>query len=147
MDTITFVEILAGISVIQFIASKWIIARINESIRHEYEKKLEEYKFEIVQREQASKISELFAMWFKYGGREDELLDVDSKRNHFEKLNKLTCELAIWVKNENLVKEIMSRLHNDKDALHYKEIIIKMREYILGDKCKELRADNLIHFV
>ncbi len=146
MDTTTFVEILAGISVVQFIASKWIIARINESIRHEYEKKLEEYKFEIVQREQASKIGELFAKWIKYKGKEKETLNDELGREHFEKLNKLVCELAIWIKDENLVREIMRTLSLDKDAHNYKEIVIKMREYILGKRCKELKASELIHF-
>ena len=49
----------------------------------------EDYKFDILKRQQAEKIAELFAKWIKYG-EGIKNLSLDEKRDYFEKLNQLT---------------------------------------------------------
>jgi hypothetical protein len=41
--------------------SFWLKARIESSIKHEYDKKLEAFRFEMKAREQAAKVAELFS--------------------------------------------------------------------------------------
>ena len=52
----------------------------------------------------------------------------------------------MWIPDEKLVKKIMDRLANKSKALSIKKIIIEMREFILQNKSKELKSDDLVHF-
>jgi len=106
---VVLIPLWAGI---QYLIAIWIKSRLEHIIKHEYDKKLEEFRFDIYQREQAVGIAKLFAKWAKYSGKEDELLDEYQKADHFEELNRLNWELAIWVPNEEIVKKINKRLIN-----------------------------------
>lgn len=107
--------------------------------------KVEEYKFNIYQRKQAEKVAELFAKWIKYNGKEDELLNEEQKRDHFEGLNRLAWELAMWIPDEKIVKKIMGKLCHKSDT-DIKQIILEIRELILNKKSKELKWEELVHF-
>lgn len=130
---------------IQWCISIWIKSRLEKSIEHEYNKKLEEFKFSISVRAQAAEAAKLFAKYIKYNAREDEVLNEDKRRDHFEELNKLNWELAIWIPKEEIVKKI-NEVFLRKPGADIKQIIIEIREVILGEKCKVLKAGDLVHF-
>src|SRR3989344_6548249 len=98
-------------------------------ISYYFAEKTENYKFELLKREQAAKVAELFAFWLRC---DDDVLKEFTKkerRDHVEKLNRLTWELAIWIPDENLVRDIMYRLsHNSRKDI--KEIILSIRKQI-----------------
>ncbi len=50
------VAILCGIGAIQFVATTWLKARLEASIKSEKDRILEDYKYDIRVREQASKV-------------------------------------------------------------------------------------------
>jgi uncharacterized membrane protein YdjX (TVP38/TMEM64 family) len=60
----TFFATLAGTSiagaVVAFLARTLIETRVKESVRHECDKKLEEFKFDVRKREQSALVAALF---------------------------------------------------------------------------------------
>jgi hypothetical protein len=114
-------------------------------ISYYFAEKTENYKFELLKMEQAAKVAELFAFWLKC---DDEVLKEftnKERRDHCERLNKLTWELTIWIPDEKLVEDIMNRLSNNsrKDI---KEIILSIREQIQKKKSKRLKWGDLVSF-
>ena len=139
------ISILA-MAVIQFLLSKWISYRLEKSISHEYEKKLEDYRFSILQREQAAKIASLFSKWAKYSGKENEVLKKHELSDYYEEITRMSYELSLWITDEDLVIKIMDRLMNKKDALKIEDVLIKIREHILGKKNQKITAENIVHW-
>lgn len=117
-------------------------------ISHFFAKKIEDYRFSLLKKEQALKVAELFALWMKC---DDEVLDkfsTEERRNHCEKLNKLTWELAIWIPDEKIVKSIMEKLSHSPEAskADIKEIILQSRELIQKRRSKILKWTDLVRF-
>lgn len=139
MDTLI---IIVGISITQFLFSIWIKSRLENSIRHEYDKQLEDYKEMYFKREQSSKISALLATWISKLENETP----KDKSLRFKKLNQLSFELALWIPDEILLKELMKRLSNDPEAQDIKDILLYCRELIQDRKNKDIKAGDLVHF-
>ncbi len=137
----TFI-ILAGISIIQFLFGIWLKSRLENSIRHEYDKQLEDYKEMYFKREQSSKISTLLATWISKPADETP----KDKALRFKKLNQLSFELALWIPDEILLKELMKRLSNNPEAQGTKDILLYCRELIQDKKNKDIKAGDLVHF-
>ncbi len=150
---ITIPQLLSGTLIIaillgglQFLLSNWFKTRIEKSIQHEYDKKLEDYRFSILQREQAAKIASFFARWAKYSAKEKTLLKGKELYDYYEELTRMSYELSLWIPDENLVKKIMSRLQLREGAPEVKELLIEIREHILHKKTKTLKAGEIIHW-
>lgn len=131
---------------IQLCLAIWIKARLEKSIQHEYDKKLEDYRFSILQREQAAKIATFFARWAKYSAKEKAILNKKEMHDYYEDLTRMSYELSLWIPDEKLVKKIMSRLELKEGAPEVKELLIEIREHILGKKTKTLKAGEIIHW-
>jgi hypothetical protein len=58
----------------------------------------------------------------------------------------MSFELSIWLKDEELLKKIYSRFTNQIDAPKPKELLIGIREIILGKKPKKLKAGDIVHW-
>jgi hypothetical protein len=114
-------------------------------ISYYFGEKTENYKFELLKREQAVKAAELFACWMKCDDAVLESFTEEERRNHCEKLNKLTWELAIWNPDEKIVKNIMDRLsHNSRQDI--KEIILSIRQQVQKSDVKKLKWEDLVYF-
>lgn len=116
---------------------------IGALLNHFSVKKIES---ESLQKVQAAKIAEFFAKWAKYNAKEKEVLDKTQLYDYYEELTKMSYELSLWVKDEKLLKKIMSRLINKDTALQVKQLLIEVRELILDKAPKELTADDLVHW-
>jgi hypothetical protein len=127
------VIILIGIGVLQFLLANWIKSRIEQSIRHEYDKKLEDYKFSQLQRQKAESIANLFAFWIKYRGNENTLLSKKDQFEYYENLNRMSIELALWIKDVSLLNDIMTRLQNNPEAKSVHQLVGEVRKLILND--------------
>lgn len=134
------------IAALQFLLSNWIRIRLEKLISHEYERKLEDYRFSIVQREQAAKIATLFSKWAQYKGKEKDYLNEKELLEYYGEITKISYELSLWITDEDLVIEVMDRLILKKGAPTTKEVLIKIREHILGKKNKKINADNIVHW-
>jgi hypothetical protein len=116
---------------LQVLIAFWLRARLEASIKHEYDRVLEEIKYDVRVREQAASIAELFAEW-----NSDP---VDRKR-----LNQLTWEASLWLPTD-IVRDVSRRLSNSVEAKDVKDILLSVRA-LLQKKTDDLKASELVHF-
>jgi len=118
----------------QFLLANWIRVRLEQSIQHEYAKKIENYKFSQVERQKAEMIATFFAKWIKYRGKERYFLDDKELINYYEELNKMSLEMTLWIKDEQVLNEIMSRTQLKDGVGDIFSITTKIRKLILDLK-------------
>jgi hypothetical protein len=138
--------LIISFGIIQFLSTLWIKARLEKSIQHEYDKKIEDYRFSIIQREQAAKIATFLARWGKYSGRESKILNVKELHDYHEDITRMSYELSLWITDEELLKKIRDRLLNKKQSVSVQQLIIDIRELILGKKNKSLSANDIVYW-
>jgi hypothetical protein len=123
--------IILAWAALQFLAAEWIKARLSKSIEHEYQRKLEEYRYDIKVREQAARVAEYLSLR-------------NSDKNDVFLMNKLSWELALWLPAE-IYQKMAHVVVNNPDAQKYKELIIEVRRLLLKDSNDKLTWDNIIH--
>ncbi len=99
-----------------------------------FNKKIENYRLEQIQRQKAELVAKLIAKWIKYRGNEKELLRPKERVEYYEELTQLSFELSLWLKDELLLKEIMKCLQNDPGSKKFWDLIVMTRDYILDTK-------------
>jgi hypothetical protein len=129
--------------IIQFLLSNWIKSRLEKSIEHEYAKKLEDYKFTQLQRQKAEMIANFFAKWIKYRGKEREFLNDKELIDYYEELNNMSLELCLWIKNEEVLNEIMARTQLKDGSGNIWSITGKVRKLILDIKDDSFDSNNI----
>jgi hypothetical protein len=130
----TFSQLLTAIvsiGTLQALVSIWLKGRLEASLKHEYDRKLEDLKFEIRQREQAAMIAELLAEWV-------------SKPMDTKHLNRLTWEASIWLP-ERIARDLCATLNHQPASKSYKDLIVEVRKILKGDQ-DGLTADQVIDF-
>lgn len=150
---ISIVQLLSGslllailLGVIQFLLANWIRTRLEQSIQHEYAKKLEAYKFSQVERQKAEMIATFFAKWIKYRGKEREFLTDKELIDYYEELNKLSFELTLWIKDEEVLNEIMNRTQLKDGVGDIFSIITRIRKLILDIKNDKFDYKNITNW-
>ena len=118
-------------AVLAFLSGEWLKYRLEHSISHEYDRKLEEMKYEMRKREQAARVAKLLAMSF----------DPETKPREF---NELAWELSLWLPKD-LVWEITKCLCGESTAKNPKEILIEIRKVLNGGEDDGLEAGQLVH--
>jgi hypothetical protein len=115
------------VPVLQFIISKWFMARL----KHDFDRKLEDYRSEIRRREQAARVAKLLALSYR----------PDAKPHEF---NELAWELSLWLPPE-LVRELSRCLCGADGAMSPKDILIAIRKLLLQNASDDLTADQIVH--
>ena len=126
------IPVVAFLIFIGWLLKEWIGVRIDKSIQHEYDKKLEEYKFSQLQREKAELVAKLFAHWIKYRGEEEQFLNKEQLINYYEELNQMSLEVSLWMKDTEILNKIMDRLEMKENAETVHKIAGEVRTLILG---------------
>jgi predicted transcriptional regulator len=109
----------------------WVKASIEGAVKHQWDRDLEEFKFEMRRREQAAMIAELLAEW-------------DSKSNDRKRLNQLVLEANLWLP-ESIARELNRVLSYHSDAKSSKELVIDIRHLLQGEK-DSLLANEIVYF-
>lgn len=150
---ITIGQILFGSSVItivlgiiQFLLANWIKIRLEQSIQHEYDKKLEDYKFSQLERQKAEMIATFFAKWIKYRGKERDFLNDKELIDYYEELNRMSLEITLWIKDEEVLNEIMSRTQLKDGVGDIFSITTKIRKLILNLKNDKFDYKNITNW-
>ncbi|HEY7636993.1 MAG TPA: hypothetical protein VH763_15695 [Gemmatimonadales bacterium] len=121
----------ALIAITQIIATSWLKARFESSIRQVYDKRLEDFRLQFKQREQAAVIAELLAEWSS--GQYDP-----------KKLNRLVWEASLWLPAET-VTELTKVVRNSPDARPVKQLLVEVRSHIKG-KRDGIGPSQIVHF-
>ena len=147
---ITLPQILLGSSVlvvlsgvIQWLLANWIKIRLEQSIQHEYAKKLEDYRFSQIQRQKAEIIASFFAKWIKYRGKEKDFLTDKDLINYYEELNRMSLEISLWMKDKKVLSEIMSRTQLKDGSGNIRSITGRVRKLILDIKHDSFDPKNI----
>jgi hypothetical protein len=130
----TFLAAIAGTSIagaiVAFLAKTWIEMRLKESIKHEYDQKLEQFKQELeasyLEKQKIELVSELIAEWMANPPGE-----IFSKE-YRTRLNRLSFQASLWLPTE-LAIELSKRLQNKPDAKTSWELILVARRLLTGD--------------
>lgn len=143
LTLLDFLAVVAGSGGMQWLVSKWLEARLQasiqheydkkmEAIRHEYERRMEDYRNGVRIREQAARVVDLL-VHAHYATAPDP-----------EKFNRLAWELSLWLPAE-LVWELTRLLCNDPGAKHPKEILVAVRRILLQDANDKLEPAQIVH--
>lgn len=159
-----YVVIVSLNAILTAVVSWWIKSRLEQSIKHEYAKKLaeynrpiseqletyksvlntfvnsqlEEYKFEIRKREQATKIVELFAL--VYSG----VPTTSDETTYLADINRRVWELSLWLP-AGIVRGLSTSLTGVKGEKDPKQTLIEIRKVLLGEN-DDLKAEEIVHF-
>lgn len=123
------------ISLIQILCALWIKARLEGSIKHSYDKKLEDYRYEIKIRDQASKVAEYMEL--------ARHLKMDSPVEAYERANRLSWELAMWLPSE-IYKCMAEALVNPSETNNPLEVVVAVRQLLLRDNAGDLNSNNIM---
>lgn len=134
---------LAG--VLQWLLAEWLKARLQASLKHEYDKKLEsikadlskaleDYRAEIRRREEAAKVAEILA---------NEFSENDASRS----FNKLAWEIVLSMPPE-VVATFAKCIQTGGFEVNPKDLVVQLRGVFLGktdsiDKALVLHKGNL----
>jgi hypothetical protein len=124
--------IVIGIALFQFLAAVWLKARLTESIKHEYAKQLEDYKFQQKIRERADAIAELLAR-YHYG---------DGKTP--EEFMERAWSLYLWLPPDIARGLTVHLVEAKKSRTLPNELLIKVRKLLLGE-VDDLRPEQIVH--
>jgi hypothetical protein len=130
----TLAELGTGIlslGTLQFLTALWLKTRLEVTLKHAFDRRLEELKFEIRQREKAAMIAELLSEWVAN--------PCDKKR-----LNQLTWEATLWLP-EGAARDLCRTLNHQGGAKSSKELLTEVRKILKGAD-DGLKAEEIIHF-
>jgi hypothetical protein len=130
----TFFAALAGTSiagtVVVFLTKTWIETRLKESIKHEYDQKLEQFKQALensrLEKQKIELVSELIAEWM--ANPPGEIFSKDYRT----RLNRLSFQASLWLPSA-LAIELSKRLQNKPDAKTSWELVLFARRLLTGD--------------
>jgi hypothetical protein len=128
-EIFSIVTILAGV---QAVLAWWMQARITGSIKHEYDKKLEDFKQDHLRREKAAVIAEFLAEWTHLKGN-------DTKR-----LNQLLWELTLYLPS-SLVKDVKSMSTNAPGCKTAPDVLVAARNHLLNG-LDPIQKEDVTHF-
>ncbi len=124
-----------ALAALQFAIGTWLKSRLEGSINHEYDKRLEEFKFQMKVREQAARVAEYMA--------HASQLKADSPAQDYEKANRMALELAMWLPADTY-KHLGPAMANPSKQANPSTVAIDVRRILLGDKAGDLTSENVL---
>jgi hypothetical protein len=120
---------------LQFLSGLWIKARLEGSIKYNYDKKLEQFRYEIKIREQAAKVAEYMEL--------ARNLRENSPESDYQKANRLAWELAMWLPSPVYKRMAESLLRPNKEN-NPLEVVVDVRRLLLGENAGNLASNNIL---
>ena len=138
------IVLIVLVPLVQWMLAIWIRARLEKSIQHEYDKKIEDYKFSQTKRQKAEIIAKLFARWIKYSGKEQNFLDKKGLLDYYEELNQMSLELSLWIQDKRILNDIMATFNQVKESKDVRSLTGQIRKIILEDNEDSFNPQNII---
>lgn len=110
-----------------------------------YEKKRDDHRKKV---EQMEIIAELLATWARYPTNDhiSRILSIREEREFFNLLNSLSYKASIWVPNKELLLDLKRTLTHGRNALSPKDLIVKIRKEIQGEKGEDITPGDIVTF-
>lgn len=106
----------AILAILQVLATMWLKARLEGSIKHEYDVSLEKLRRDLDRRERAAAIAALFAEWV-------------APDRSLKELNRLAWEASLWLP-ASIANDVNRRLSNAPDAPQVQDILVEVRSLL-----------------
>jgi hypothetical protein len=119
MTTPEIATIILALAAVQALLAWWIQARLTSSIKHEYDRELEEFKRNQLLKDKAAVVAEFLAEWTHIQG-------TDTKR-----LNQLLWELSLYLP-ANLVRDVKSMISNTPNGKTAPQVLVDIRRHLLN---------------
>lgn len=113
----------------QFVASTWLKATIENSIKAKYD-------IELKAKERAEKVAEYMAL--------ARMLKETSSGENYQKANRLSWELAMWLPSD-IYKSMGRALSKPDGEFNPLSIVIAVRKELLGNRAGDLTQEQIIH--
>jgi len=136
--------IIVAFGIIQFLISTWVKTKIENSIKLESDKKLENYKNSKLQREKAALVAKLFSKWIKYSPHGTSHLSDKDLYDYYEELNRMSLELSLWLKDDKLLSEIMCALNWKKGSKDIRALTGEVRKLILDIENDKFNPQSIV---
>ena len=127
---------IAGFAAVQFVLGAWFKSRLDASIKAEKDRLMEEYKYQIKTREQATKVAEYFSYYFR--------LKPDSPEVDYRKANQLAWELALWLP-EDIYRRVTKAVVNNSRENNIFTALISVRGLLLKEPGQLTHDDIPLH--
>ena len=127
---------IAGFAAVQFVLGAWFKSRLDASIKAEKDQLMEDYKYQIRAREQASKVAEYFSYYFR--------LKPDSSDADYRKANQLIWELALWLP-EDVYRHVTKAAANNSAEHNIFSALVSVRSLLLKAPGNLTQDDILFH--
>ncbi|WP_180075700.1 hypothetical protein [Acinetobacter sp. YH12106] len=127
-QSIAFLGVFFGLSIVSsvlvllgvWLGREWLLIRLKDSIKHEYDKKLEEYKYEVEKRKKAEMVARLLAHWLSLPEQQEEL-------------NRLTFECFLWLPDD-IAQDLSSLLaHERENEVCVRSVLNKIRKHLSSE--------------
>jgi hypothetical protein len=128
---ITLVTSGAFTTLLYFLISEKIKAQIQYSTKITYDRLVEDYKYDQLQRQKAALVAELLAEW-------------TSKPDDLKRLNQLTFEAFVWLPKETALR-LSDLLSHEQGASSIRDILAEVRTILLGVD-ETIPASSIIFF-
>ncbi len=137
--TLGLSEVSLGIilfAALQYLVSLLISERLKTSLQKEHSAFLENLKWELKVREQATRVAEYLAI--------ARNLKEDSPDLDYRKANQLSWELAMWLP-ENIYKEMVSAITTPSVDTNELTTVVSVRSLLLKEKAGNLTSEDIVH--
>lgn len=114
-----------------FLLKKSLETRLTYSVKHEYDRLLEEFKQQQEVRIKSEVVAELLAEWIK------------SEPDH-DRLNHLSFQLYLWLP-EDIYLALSEVLTHTSNSENLRSILYNVRVHLLGE-CDRLKPHNVVVF-
>lgn len=116
---------------------------IGGCISYYFTERTEDYKFLVSKRDKIANIASFFSLWIKYRGHEQRWLEGKDLIEYYQELTKMSFELALWVDDEDLLKDVMRRLKNEDGSEQTVDLLLKVKKLISKNKESKLKAEDI----
>jgi hypothetical protein len=112
-------------------------------IAYYFTERTEDYKFLVSKRDKIANIASFFSLWIKYRGHEGKWLKGEELVEYYQELTRMSFELALWVDDEELLKDVMKRLKNEDGSQQTVELLLKVKKLISKNKKSNLNPTDI----
>lgn len=135
LTTLSSCLVLLGL----WLSREWLLIRLKDSIKHEYDKKLEEYKYEVEKRKKAEMVARLLAHWIAHP---------EPDREQKKELNRQAFECYLWLPDDIAGNLADLLAHERQGEITVKTILIEIRKFLNKNDSNysKLTNQDLTHF-
>ncbi len=131
-----FLSVAGLVVAAQLLATMWLKLRLESSINAQYDKQLEDYRYELRTREQAAKAAEYLSLAWR--------LEANDNAEVYRRVNQLGWELALWLP-DNIYRQMTLGIARPSDDRNILTTLVEIRKILLRHPGTLTADDIAVH--